>query len=173
MPTRGDRLRLAAGLLSAPSEEALPALGELAGTYPWLAEAHDELAALALEAWQEEHGRLFINGFPHTPCLPFESAQVDGLIPGPSTAAVAALYAELGLAAEDEVAPDFLGVMLECAAWLGETGEAPDVEHCLWHDHLLRWLPGYAGKLQAESRLSLYRSLGRELAELCREAPDA
>lgn len=163
MPTPGERLRLAAGLLAAPGIDALPTLGDLAADHPWLGAAQRELAALPLDAWQEEHGRLFINGFP-TPCLPFQSAQVDGLMPGPSTAAVAALYRELGLAA-DEVAPDYLGAMLECAAYLAEVGE-PAAER-LWREHLLRWLPRYAATLQQESRLQLYRELGRELAELC------
>lgn len=167
MPTRGERLRLAAGLLAAPGEEALPALRELAGEHPWLVVARDELAALPLDAWQAEHGRLFVSGLPRTPCLPFQSAQLEGMLPGPSTSAVAAFYGEVGLAADD-VAPDYLGAMLECAAYLAEA--APDKEAALWREHLLRWLPRYAETLGAESRLALYRGLAGELAALCREA---
>jgi TorA maturation chaperone TorD len=166
MPTPGERLRLAAGLLAAPGDESLPTLSDLAGGRPWLHEAWRELAALPLDAWRAEHGRLFINGFPRTPCLPFESAQVDGMMPGPSTTAVAALYGELGLAADD-IAPDYLGAMLECAAYLTESTEKQTAEQVLWREHLLRWLPRYAATLQEESYLILYRGLGRELAQFC------
>lgn len=169
MPTRGERLRQVAGLLAAPDEGALAILGELNGGFPWLADARHELAAMALDDWQAEHGRLFINGHPHTPCLPFQSAQLDHMMPGPSTAAIGAFYRELGLAA-DAVAPDYLGAMLECAAYLAEAGHAPEMEQVLWREHLLRWLPDYAEILQRESHLALYRGLGGELTALCRES---
>jgi len=168
MPTRGERLRFLAGLLAAPNEGALAILGELTGGFPWLADAQRELAAIALDEWQAEHGRLFINGHPHTPCLPFQSAQLDRMMPGPSTAAVATFYRDLGLAADD-VAPDYLGAMLECAAYLAETPQAQEKERAIWSEHLLRWLPRYAETLQSESRLQLYRGLGGELTALCRE----
>lgn len=168
MSTRGEHLRLLAGLLAAPGEESLAALGTLDVCLPWLEPARRELAGIALDEWRAEHTRLFINGFPRTPCLPFESAQLEGLMPGPSTEAVNALYRKLGLEI-DEVFPDYLGAMLECAAYLTESEPRLDVEEILWRDHLSRWLPAYGENLQAESRLALYRGLGHELAALSRE----
>jgi len=169
MPTRGERLRLLAGLLSSPEEDAMAALGELGGAFPWLGEARLELSSLPIDEWRAEHCRLFINGFPNTPCLPFQSAQLDGMMPGPSTADVNAFYLELGLVA-DAVIPDYLGTMLECAAYLAETETLPEMEGLLWHRHLLRWLPRYAEILQSESQLALYRGLGRELAGVCEDS---
>jgi len=168
MPTLGERLRLAAGLLAAPGAEGPDALAGLAAAQPALADACAELAALPLDAWQAEHGRLFICGHPHTPCPPFAAAQLDGLMFGPTAGRLAAFYAELGLAA-DGAPPDYLGTLLECAAWLHETGAQAAVEQ-LWGNYLLPWLPGYAARLQEESALGLYRWLGQELADLAEVA---
>jgi len=161
-------MRLLAGLLAAPGEESLAVLEALDGELRWLDQARRELAEMALDEWRAEHARLFINGFPCTPCLPFQSAHLDGLMPGPSTVAVNALYRQLGLEIED-MFPDYLGAMLECAAYLADASPPQEAENILWRNHLLRWLPAYAETLQAESRLALYRGLGRELAMLCRE----
>lgn len=168
MPTRGERMRLLAGMLAAPGEESLAALEAVDAGLRWLDGARGELAEMALDEWRAEHVRLFINGFPRTPCLPFQSAHLDGLMPGPSTVAVNALYRQLGLEIED-MFPDYLGAMLECAAYLADADPPQEAEDILWRNHLLRWLPGYAATLQSESRLVLYRGLGRELAALCRE----
>lgn len=158
----------AAALLAAPGRDAPTLLRELASLHPELRDACNELAALPLEEWQAEHGRLFINGHPRTPCLPFASAHLDGMMFGPTAGRIAAFYAELGLAA-DEAPPDYLGTLLACAAWLRET-ERTDAEALLWRHYLLPWLPGFAAKLEEESALGLYRWLGHELAELAEMA---
>ena len=57
---------------------------------------------------------------------------------------------------------DYLGTMLECAAWLVEQEEAgaEGLSNELWQRHLLKWLPRFADDLMQHSRLLLYRSLG-------------
>jgi TorA maturation chaperone TorD len=167
MPSPGEHLRLLAMLLAAPEVESLEVLRELAARHPWLSVPAAELDTLDLAEWQAEHGRLFICGHPHTPCVPFESAQRHGMMAGPSTEQLAVLYRGIGLQTED-LPPDYLGAMLECAAHLSEDDGNMDVESELWQEHLLHWLPGYAVRLQCESRLSLYRRLGTELASACR-----
>jgi putative dimethyl sulfoxide reductase chaperone len=169
MPTRGDRLRLAGVLLSSPGGDAVTELRALTIDHPWLDDSLTEIEALPLAEWQAEHGRLFVGVQRRTPCLPFESAQRDGMMPGPATVAMAALYRGLGLEAHG-LPPDYLGSMLECAAFLAESGDRPEAEEELWRKHLLLWLPRYAETLVAESRLLLYEFLGRELTDLCRTA---
>jgi TorA maturation chaperone TorD len=169
MPTPGERLRLLAGLLAAPGPEGLPILNELAREHTWLEPACRELEGLGPEDWIAEHGRLFINGFPKTPCLPFESAQLNGVMHGPATGQMAMLYARYGLAAKDDLPADYLGTMLEFGALLADEACHADVSLELWQGHLLRWLPGYGQTLMEESRLILYRLLGAGLAEVCEE----
>lgn len=168
MPTLGERLTFAAALLAAPGTEAPEVLPDLVVAQPALAGACAELAALPLVEWQAEHGRLFISGHPRTPCLPFASVHLDGMMFGPTAGRIAAFYAELGLAA-DEASPDYLGTLLACAAWLRETART-EAEALLWRNYLLPWLPGFAAKLEEESALGLYRWLGHELAELAKLA---
>jgi putative dimethyl sulfoxide reductase chaperone len=168
MHSPGERLRLLAMLLAAPEAESHGILAELAAEHPWLEVPAAELEQLGLAEWQAEHGRLFVCGHPRTPCVPFESAQLRGMMSGPELEQLAALYFSAGLEV-DAVPPDYLGAMLECAAHLTQGQEHPEAERSLWHDHLLRWLPHYAATLQRESRVALYRCLGTELAFVCRD----
>lgn len=175
MPTPGERLRLLGALLAAPAAESRGLLEDFSTRHGWLAAPLEELAAIPLDEWQAEHTRLFVNGHPRTICPPFQSAWLDGMMPGPATAAVAALYRRLGLE-EDGISPDFLGTMLECAAHLEELSAEPvqaeqvqAVKHALWLEHLGRWLPQFAQALHEGSRLALYRGLARQLSGLCGE----
>lgn len=155
-------------LLAAPEADSLEILRELAPGLPWIAEAAAELEAVGLPEWQAEHARLFVCGHPRTPCAPFETAQRRGMMAGPEVEQLAALYRHSGLQA-DTMPPDYLGTMLECAAHLGESADAAELADELWREHLLRWLPDYAQRLQEESRLGLYRQLASQLAAVCRD----
>ena len=155
-------------LLAAPAAESFEVLRQLAARLTWLAEAAAELESVGLAEWQAEHGRLFVCGYPRTPCAPFETAQRRGMMSGPEVEQLAALYRRIGLQA-DVMPADYLGTMLECAALLEEGAGADAERDGLWRDHLLRWLPDYAQRLQQESRLGLYRQLGAELATACRD----
>lgn len=160
-------LRLLSGLLAAPGAESLEVLRTLAQDEAWLQPALAELAGMPLEEWQAEHARLFISGHPRTVCPPFESARLNGIMPGPATAQLAALYRRAGLQPEGAPA-DYLGTMLECAAFLAEQGcgRSEELAAELWLDHLSRWLPDYGAQLAEEGHLLLYRLLGGRLAGL-------
>jgi len=165
---KGDprRLHILASLLAYPEDDALDALRDLLPEATWLAAAIRELERLPLEDWQAEHTRLFLNGYPRTPCPPFESAYRHGQMGGAVVADIAALYRRAGLESR-EVPPDYLGTLLECVAWLEEEGDPACLLAELWEKHLLGWLPRYALDLQTHGGLELYRALGRQLAELC------
>ncbi len=170
MPTPGERLRLLGVLLAAPVAGSRELLQDFSSRHGWLAAPLEELAATPLEEWQAEHTRLFVNGHPRTACPPFESAWLNGMMPGPATSAVGSLYRRLGLE-EDGISPDFLGTMLEYAAYLeelpGEQGLT--VKEALWREHLGRWLPQFTQTLAEESRLTLYRGLAGKLSAICGE----
>jgi TorA maturation chaperone TorD len=142
-------------------------LRDLARERAWLQLALTELEALPLEEWQAEHGRLFVCGHPRTVCPPFESAQLNGMMQGPAAGELAALYRRAGLEPEG-APPDYLGTMLECAAFLAEQpcGLGAELAGELWRGHLDRWLPEFGARLGAEADLMLYRLLGRRIAGL-------
>lgn len=174
MPTRWDpgHLRLLGTLLAMPEEGACEALREVVPQAPWLAGVLGELQSLPLERWQAEHTRLFISGYPKTLCPPFESAYRQGQMGGSVAGDLRRFYLRVGLQ-PDAAAPDYLGTILDCAAYLADTSrsgrepEAAALLHDLWDEHLSRWLPRFAQDLQLNARLSLYRQIGEQLGQLC------
>jgi TorA maturation chaperone TorD len=175
MPTRGNGrvnaaptdLRLLSGLLASPGSESMEVLRDLASEHSWLVEPLAELEDMPLDEWQAEHTRLFVSGHPKTACPPFESAVTSGSLFGTASDKLADLYRRAGLEAMG-VPPDYLGTQLECAAFLLEQdcSRSDDLLQELWQEHLASWVPRFHPVLQAESRLLLYRQLGRQLAGL-------
>ncbi|EXJ14171.1 TorD/DmsD family molecular chaperone [Imhoffiella purpurea] len=176
-----EDLRCLAILLSMPEEGALEALREMAEQAPWLKSAVAELEGMPLDRWQAEHTRLFVNGYPKTPCPPFESAYRQGQMGGTMASDLAAFYRRAGLEPEGAAA-DYLGTLLDCAAYLADLVRSaePDSGQCLidalerelWEEHLFRWLPRFAGDLRQASELRLYRVLGERLGAMCEDVDD-
>jgi putative dimethyl sulfoxide reductase chaperone len=168
-------LRILASLLGAPDLDAKEAVLELATHYDWLQPAAQELAQLPLDEWQAEHTRLFVSGYPTTPCPPFESAYLSGRLYGPQTQAIKQLYKRMGMDARASGVPDdYLGTLLECAAHLNSDPAAGRVFwHELWNEHLTRWVPRFCRELQIESRLELYRMVAERLCILFPEVQNA
>jgi len=171
-------LRRLSVLLSMPEEGALDALREMSDQVPWLGEAVAELEGVALDRWQAEHTRLFVSGYPKTPCPPFESAYRQGQMGGTMASDLVAFYRRVGLEPEG-VPADYLGTLLECAAYLAdlarseETESAPclvvALERELWQEHLGHWLPRFAVDLKHAAQLKLYRALAVQLGALMEE----
>ena len=152
-------------LLGMPDGHSLPILRELALEHSWLKPPVVQLHEIPLDEWQAEHTRLFINGYPKTPCAPFESIYRHGRMEGPACDELARLYADAGVAVSDDLPTDYLGTMLEFAALLLERG-TPDAHRqltALRDKHLSLWLPQFSQRLLTESRFKLYRCLGEKL----------
>lgn len=162
-----DKLRLFAGLLASPSKDSLAVLIELTMENLWLQPAVAELQQMALDYWQAEHTRLFINGHPKTCCPPFQSVYRHGVMNGAICEDIERFYQSIGLETIDGLPPDYLGVLLECAAYLAEQ-QPVDAEQWqqLWQNHIVPWVPRFAEDLQSHSELILYRQLGVKLKEL-------
>jgi len=165
-----DELRVLALLLALPEEDALDAVRDIRDRAPWLDPCLPELEALGLGHWQAEHTRLFVSGYPKTACPPYESAYRHGIMGGACCADLVALYLRAGLAAT-EAPPDYLGTMLECAAYLEDRGMG-DLLAELVTGHLGLWVPRFAADLVAQSELCLYRLLGLRIGRLFPEAVD-
>ena len=161
-----DHLRILAWLLGMPGQESLLAIVDLAQTYPWLQEATEQLRMISLANWQAEHTRLFISGYPKTVCPPFESAYRHGRMDGPARTELEHLYRQVGLV-PIEAPADYLGTLLECAAYLSDqTPTHQTVMSTLWEEHLQIWLPRFCRDLIQHSRLTLYRALGEQVAKV-------
>jgi TorA maturation chaperone TorD len=114
---------------------------------------------------------------------------VRGLLMGPSTLGVRALYRAAGLEIAPELRelPDHIGLELACMAMLCdaeahalEQGDAAavararDLQRRLLREHLLQWVPALCARVRAQAQGALYRGLAalteallrREAAEL-------
>nr|VFJ52716.1 MAG: chaperone TorD involved in molybdoenzyme TorA maturation [Candidatus Kentron sp. FM]VFJ54895.1 MAG: chaperone TorD involved in molybdoenzyme TorA maturation [Candidatus Kentron sp. FM]VFK09660.1 MAG: chaperone TorD involved in molybdoenzyme TorA maturation [Candidatus Kentron sp. FM] len=158
-------MRLLAGLLAAPEDDSLSVLTELAREHAWLREPVVELADVGLPYWQTEHTGLFISNYPKTICPPFESAYRSGNMEGVAAQELTELYLRIDLEAED-VPADYLGTILECAAYLLEMPEPPDdaLWRELWEQHVVSWVPRFVDDiLGMKNCLLLYHQLAHQL----------
>ena len=154
-----------------PETDALEALRDVREQAPWLESSLPELERIPLEQWQAEHTRLFINAYPKTPCPPYESAYRQGTMGGTVPGELSDLYRRAGLRAAD-VPADYLGTMLECAAYLIDQGMHELLKE-LVEGHMRHWVPRFARDLQDQAGLELYRALGGQIADLFPDASDA
>jgi putative dimethyl sulfoxide reductase chaperone len=159
-----NQLRIFAALLAMPEDDALAAVRDMQALTPWLEPCLPELERTPLEHWQAEHTQLFISGYPKTPCPPYQSAYLQGTMGGTAASDLAKLYRRAGLQATD-VPADYLGTILECAAYLQEQG-MDDLLTELMEENLQRWGPNFARDLAKNAKLGLYRELGVQLGHL-------
>jgi len=153
-----------------PENDALDALLDIQPQAPWLESALPELSQIPLQRWQGEHTRLFLTGYPKTSCPPYESAYRQGVMGGTAAGELVELYRHAGLQATD-IPADYLGTMLECAAYLMERG-MDDLLRELTDEHLRLWVPRFARDLQDAAELRFYRELGKQIESLLPEPVD-
>jgi len=117
------------------------------------------------EQLQGEYTRLFITGYPNTPCAPYESVFLEGRMLGTCCRKIQLHYEEWGMTVDpglvDHISTEleFLA-FLASAATLDETREdARHTYHAFIQDHLSRWLPLFSGKLSSHAKLAPYRHL--------------
>ena len=168
--TDPNQLRILAALLAMPEDDALDLLRDMRPQAPWLEPSLPELQRIPLEHWQAEYTRLFISAYPRIPCPPYESAYRQGTMGGIFVDELADLYRRAGLQAVD-VPADYLGTMLECAAYLKETSR-DELFTELTEEHLGWWIPRFARDLVDHAGLDFYRVLGRQIGALIPESPD-
>lgn len=162
-----NNLRALAELLAAPGDDALPRLRDMVDVHTWLQEAADELAGMPLDQWQGEHTRLFISGYPKILCPPYASVYREGRMQGSAAADLETLYRHIGLEPAG-VPADYLGTLLECAAYLLDAENELRDAHWpeLWDEYIASWVPRFAEDLKSHAQLQLYRSLGQRLEQV-------
>jgi TorA maturation chaperone TorD len=126
----------------------------------------ETLAKEPLVKLQAEYTRLFISGYPKTPCPPYESAYREGRLMGQANAATRALYSEWGMVIEPPLADhlatefEFLAFLLTLAQTTPEVADqALAARTAFLTEHLGQWLPQFAADLQAHTRFEGYRKL--------------
>ncbi len=119
-----------------------------------------------LETLQGEYTRLFITGYPKTPCPPYESVQLEGRIMGKAADAVEKIYKEWGMRVEPGIL-DHISTELEFCAFLLSAStleedtalDAQEAYDAFKQNHLYVWLPEFLKKLHANTNFQVYRQL--------------
>jgi TorA maturation chaperone TorD len=158
--------------LAYPNEAFIPALIETANAIETNQEKRQALIkAFELEdseTLQAEYTRLFINGYPHTVCPPYESVYLEKRMHGEAAIAVAAAYNEWEMTVEPGLI-DHLSTELEFLAFLASaesletdvSKEAQEASERFLHDHLHRWVPQFITDLKEGATLGAYLKLGK------------
>ncbi len=122
------------------------------------------------EQLQGEYTRLFITGYPTTPCPPYESYFLEGRLLGLSSTKVQAVYDDWCMTCDPSLV-DHLSTELEflaflaSAATLGDTSnEACKAYELFIRNHLSQWLPDFCKTLKEHSSFSAYRTLATLLS---------
>ncbi|ACF13344.1 cytoplasmic chaperone TorD family protein [Chloroherpeton thalassium ATCC 35110] len=120
---------------------------------------------------QAEYTRLFINGYPTTPCAPYESVYREKRMLGKSSMEVQERYQEWGMTVDaslmDHLATEFEFMAFLCsAATLEETkADAKAALQTFLSEHAQKWIPQFAADLQANAKVQAYQLLGEILGK--------
>ena len=168
-----NELVLLATLIGEPDKDALATLKAIKPSLDWLSDqALAELEQIPLEKWQMEHTQLFVNGYPTTPALPFESAWMEDQMMGQSTQAIEKLYQQAHYQPEAELPPDFLGSELLFLAFLLENHREEEAFLVAVLQRLHTWVPKFAMGLKIHAELRLYKDYAERLLNLFKIAYD-
>jgi TorA maturation chaperone TorD len=181
---------VAAGLYCEPSadslkgfQEQLAALTELSPS--WAEEAlwacvrgmGESIPEANTEDLAVDYAGLFLSGRDGSAC-PTESSYLDNVIYGPSALDVMEFYVEAGFVKEDVFSEPEDHIALECAfmGLMGKdfldmvrTGRLESAEartslerqRAFLADHLLKWVPHWAGQVESLAETPFYRALAR------------
>lgn len=169
-----------------PNEAFVPALKEaakeLAGHAETKADLIESFEYADRELLQAEYTRLFINGYPDTPCLPYESVRLEQRMHGEASVAVQAEYQAWGLSVDAGLI-DHISTEFEYLAFLSSIPSAePSLSakaeasfELFLREHLCRWVPALISELGRSAKMECYRSLsslmGTLLEGICTQAP--
>jgi len=128
------------------------------------------------ELLQAEYTRLFINGYPETPCPPYESVYREKRMHGDSAMDVQSAYRRWDLSVDVGLI-DHLSTEFEFLAFLATVealGEPPAPEAAesktrFLEEHLCRWLPAFTRDLKQAARIDAYMKLADWLESLLPE----
>ncbi len=157
-----------------PNDAFLPALrenlaqtGEMASDLSPIVDLLSEESPVNLQA---EYTRLFISGYPKTPCPPYESAYREGRLMGQANVSVRALYSQWGMVVDPPLG-DHIATELEFLAFLTALAmTAPEIAEqalttraAFLSEHPGQWIPQFAANLQTHAQIEGYRLLANLL----------
>lgn len=127
---------------------------------------------------QADYTRLFITGYPKTPCPPYESVYREKQLLGKSNQEVQTIYHEWGMLVDSRLA-DHLATEFEFLAFLSSASDQAEIadkakktERVFIDDHFGKWVPKFANDLKSHAEIEGYKLLGEAIGELMLEISD-
>jgi len=159
-----------------PNQAFLPelkkALGAIAGLKIELEALPPAFEKETMERLQAEYTRLFINGYPTTPCAPYESVYREKRMLGKASMEVQAMYQEWGMSAQtsltDHLATEFEFMAFLCSAATLEdmAADAKTALQVFLSEHIEKWIPKFSNDLQENAKVEAYKLLGQILEKM-------
>ncbi|AAM71735.1 MAG TPA: cytoplasmic chaperone TorD family protein [Chlorobaculum sp.] len=165
------RYKFLSQCLAYPNEAFIPALNEVLEKIDADRDPRQTLVAAfereETEPLQAEYTRLFLNGYPHTICPPYESVYLEKRMHGDAAVSVAAAYTEWEISVEPGLI-DHLATELEFLAFLASaesldntvSENASKASKAFMQQHVTRWVPQFIEDLKAGATMDCYRMLG-------------
>jgi putative dimethyl sulfoxide reductase chaperone len=121
----------------------------------------------ALEHLQAEYTRLFINGYPNTPCPPYESVYLEKRMLGDASVRVQRAYSQWDMTVESGLI-DHIATEFEFLAFLHSADsldlpigvDARESSSLFIKEHLCRWVPKFIEDLNNSATIKAYSLLG-------------
>lgn len=125
------------------------------------------------EPLQGEYTRLFLNGYPHTVCPPYESIYLEKRMHGDAAVAVQKAYSEWEVSVDPGLI-DHLSTELEFLAFLASaesldnevSTDAKKAAEQFIKRHICRWAPQFTEDLKEGAKMGCYRMLGEMMKEV-------
>lgn len=128
------------------------------------------------EPLQAEYTRLFLNGYPHTVCPPYESIYLEKRMHGDAAVAVQKTYTKWEMSVEASLI-DHLSTELEFLAFLASaeslnnevSADAGKAAEQFIKRHICRWGPQFIEDLKEGAKMDCYRKLGEMMEQILGE----
>ena len=125
----------------------------------------ENLREKPLELLQAEYTRLFISGYPETPCPPYESFYLEGKLLGEAALQVISFYEDWGLTVDPSLC-DHLSTELEFMAFLTAATNVSEItekaklsKEKFYQNHLKKWVPQFLTDLQNYAQIKEYKKI--------------
>ena len=117
-----------------------------------------------IENLQGEYTRLFVSGYPSTPCPPYFSAFKTGLVVSDHTDALYDIYDKYGIEIPEGQFPDFIPILMEFMVLLLSNNQ--DEESKTFYNKYISWLSEYSQNVKRNSKMDYFNLTSEKLDSL-------
>ncbi len=168
-------LRFLSNAFLYPDGEWVKSLGIFDSKNGELRKIVDQMQREPLEELQAKYTFLFVSGYPHTPCPPYESVYIEEHMVGSVSDVLLEIYASWGFSVDLTMA-DHVSTELEFLAFLRTAWSVEGLHktalqgfQLFFRNHVRQWVPFFADCLKKHTHFDLYGNLAQVLRKTVRK----